>query len=99
MNDTDLPSPSGQPYKDGGPIPRLPAPGRPERLRPRPVLPDPFQPYTAELVAGPTGWQSVPGFVRVAVWLWALVTVLGFAIGLVWSVIWAIILMVTLGAQ
>ena len=49
--------------------------------------------------AQPTAWQSVPGFVRVAVWLWALVTVLGFAAGLVFSAIWVIALMLAFGSQ
>lgn len=34
-----------------------------------------------ELMAGPTGWKSIPGAVRFAVWLWAIATIIGFAMG------------------
>lgn len=84
MNDTDLPAPTGTPYAEGGPI----SPGRPY-----------VNEGPQEQVIPAIGWYTVPGFVRVAVWLWALVTVLGFAAGLVFSLVWAIILMLTLGAQ
>lgn len=56
-------------------------------------------PIEHEIIDTPTAWKSAPGVVRLAVWLWALVTVLGFAIGLVWSVIWVILLLVTFGQQ
>jgi hypothetical protein len=32
-------------------------------------------------VAAPSGWRSIPGTVRFAVWLWAIVTIVGFVAG------------------
>jgi hypothetical protein len=87
MNDTEIPGPpSGTPYPEVQPI------GADERHR---LTAE----YFGEHVGPATGWYTVPGFVRVAVWLWALVTVLSFAAGLLFSLVWVIILMVTLGAQ
>ncbi len=31
---------------------------------------------SAELIAAPSAWKSVPGFVRVAIWIWSLAIVL-----------------------
>lgn len=42
----------------------------------------------------PTAWQSVPGFVRFAVWLWALGVVLTVIFGLI-----AFVLAVVLGVS
>lgn len=36
-----------------------------------------------ELMASPSGWESLPGFIRFAVWLWALATVIGGVVGVV----------------
>lgn len=86
------PAPTGTPYAEGGPIPVLQPTTQAERDRLT-------ERYFNAMLSRPPGWYTVPGFVRVAVWLWALVTVLGFAAGLLFSLVWVIILMVTLGAQ
>jgi hypothetical protein len=39
-----------------------------------------FVPLTT-LEAGPSGWHTIPGTVRFAVWLWAIVTIVGFVAG------------------
>lgn len=46
-------------------------------------LDEPGQTYNAELIAGPSGWRTVPGAVRLAIWLWAVATILSFAAGIV----------------
>jgi hypothetical protein len=43
----------------------------------------PVQYLSPELVAGPSGWKSIPGAVRFAVWLWAIATIIGFVVGAV----------------
>lgn len=45
---------------------------------------------SAELQAGPSGWWTVPKFIRFAVWLMAWSVVLGFAFALVSLVFWLI---------
>lgn len=91
MNATDLPAPTGTPYAEAYVQAYKAKPEVGERM--------PASDFLPVHVAPATGWYTVPGFVRVAVWLWALVTVLGFAAGLLFSLVWVIILMVTLGAQ
>ena len=38
-------------------------------------------------MAGPTGWQSIPAFVRFVVWLWAVSTVVSVAVGVLVGVL------------
>lgn len=104
MNDTDLPAPSGTPYAGTSPYSGRTdlTPDDQQMLADRfknAAVATPGYSYIPEHVAPATGWYTVPGFVRVAVWLWALVTVLGLAAGLLFSLVWVIILMLTLGAQ
>ena len=41
-----------------------------------------YRKYRAKLVTPDlTAWQSIPGTVRFAVWLWAIVTIVGFVAG------------------
>lgn len=35
----------------------------------------------AALMAQPTAWQSLPAVVRFAVWVWAIATIAGVAVG------------------
>lgn len=42
----------------------------------------------------PTAWESVPGFIRFAVWLWALGVVIGVIFGIL-----AVVLTVVLGVS
>lgn len=39
--------------------------------------------FTGELIGQATGWQSIPGAVRFAVWLWAISTIIGCVVGVV----------------
>lgn len=47
--------------------------------------PEPWPAYTEpvehEFIPQPTAWQSLPGVVRVAGWLWAISTITGAVVG------------------
>lgn len=47
--------------------------------------PETFQPVH-EFIPQPTAWQSVPGAVRFAVWLWAISVIVGFVVAVVMAV-------------
>jgi hypothetical protein len=49
--------------------------------------------YGVELIAWPTGWQSIPGLVRLVVWIWAVATVVSLVLGVVAGAITGIALM------
>lgn len=54
---------------------------------------------TARVVDQPTAWQSAPGPVRFAVWVWAVLVISGVVASAIGAVIWIVFLFVTLGAQ
>lgn len=43
----------------------------------------------------PTAWKSVPGFVRFAVWIWAIGVVIGLVVGVL-ALVFAVLLGVSL---
>lgn len=45
-----------------------------------------------EIMAAPTAWQSLPGAVRFAIWLWTIATIAGIAGALVGGVVFGLLL-------
>lgn len=66
-------SPTGKSYTTGGPV----SSGQTYT----------FEPTEHEIAAQPTAWQSFPGPVRFAGWLWAIATIVGFVSAVFWAVV------------
>lgn len=64
-----------EPYLTGRPIP--PHLQQHDVVGDSPLNPDYME---HEYVPQPTAWQSVPGAIRFAVWLWAIAMIVGFAV-------------------
>jgi hypothetical protein len=43
-----------------------------------------------EFIPAPTAWQSLPGAVRLAVWLWAVSMIMGAVGGILFALVWAL---------
>ena len=74
-----------EPYLTGRPIP--PHLQQHDVVGDSPLNPDYME---HEFIPQITAWQSVPGAVRFAVWLWAVTMIVGFVVGVVVGVAFAL---------